>query len=84
MLLRKEFTISLGKLETSIYVLIRMKKLQSIEQELLKLSPSETKRLLAWIDRYLEDKTEEKEQLHPAIHQSKRHLAQARPRVSQP
>ena len=61
-----------------------MKKLQSIEQELLKLSASETKRLLAWIDRYLDDKTGEKETLHPAIHQSKRQLAQARPRVSQP
>jgi len=62
-----------------------MRKLQNIEQALLKLSASETKRLLAWIDHHLEEETEVKDALSAAmIQQGKRQISERSPRLRQP
>jgi len=63
-----------------------MKKLHTIEQKLLTLSPAETRRLLAWIDHRLQEDyqpLQAKNTVHPAILQRGHQVADNKNRARQ-
>ena len=62
-----------------------MSKVEQIEAELQRLSPAELKRVRDWLDVFVEDRLEFKEDFESAIQESERDLAAGlRPRVRKP
>ncbi len=62
-----------------------MNKVEQIEAELQTLSPAELKRVRDWLDDFVEDRLEFKEDFEAAIQQSEREMAAGlRPRVRKP
>ena len=59
-----------------------MSKVEQIEAELQSLSPAELKRVRDWLDDFVEDRLEFKEDFETAIQESEREMAVGlRPRV---
>ncbi len=62
-----------------------MNKVEQIEAELQTLSPAELKRVRDWLDDFVEDRLEFKEDVEAAIQQSEREMAAGlRPRIRKP
>ena len=62
-----------------------MSKVEQIEAELQSLSPAELKRVRDWLDDFVEDRLEFREDFEAAIQESERELAAGlRPRVRKP
>jgi hypothetical protein len=62
-----------------------MSKVEQIEAELQSLSPAELKRVRDWLDDFVEDRLEFKEDFEAAIQESEREMAAGlRPRVRKP
>ena len=62
-----------------------MSKVEQIEAELQSLSPAELKRVRDWLDDFVEDRLEFKEDFESAIQESEREMAAGlRPRVRKP
>ncbi len=62
-----------------------MSKVEQIEAELQGLSPAELKRVRDWLDDFVEDRLEFKEDFEAAIQESEREMAAGlRPRVRKP
>ena len=62
-----------------------MSKVEQIEAELQNLSPAELKRVRDWLDDFVEDRLEFKEDFEAAIQESEREMAAGlRPRVRKP
>ena len=62
-----------------------MSKVEQIEAELQTLSPTELKRVREWLDDFVEDRLEFKEDFEAAIQESEREMAAGlRPRVRKP
>ena len=62
-----------------------MSKVEQIEAELQTLSPTELKRVRDWLDDFVEDRLEFKEDFEAAIQESEREMAAGlRPRVRKP
>ena len=62
-----------------------MSKVEQIEAELQSLSPAELKRVRDWLDDFVEDRLEFKEDFEAAIQESEREMASGlRPRVRKP
>ena len=62
-----------------------MSKVEQIEAELQGLSPAELKRVRDWLDDFVEDRLEFKEDFESAIQESEREMAAGlRPRVRKP
>jgi hypothetical protein len=59
-----------------------MSKVEQIEAELQSLSPAELKRVRDWLDDFVEDRLEFKEDFEAAVQESEREMAAGlRPRV---
>ena len=62
-----------------------MSKVEQIEAELQTLSPAELKRVRDWLDDFVEDRLEFREDFEAAIQESEREMAAGmRPRVRKP
>jgi len=62
-----------------------MSKVEQIEAELQSLSPAELKRVRDWLDDFVEDRLEFREDFQAAIQESEREMAAGvRPRVRKP
>ena len=62
-----------------------MSKVEQIEAELQSLSPAELKRVRDWLDDFVEDRLEFREDFEAAIQESEREMAAGlRPRVRMP
>lgn len=62
-----------------------MSKVEQIEEELQSLSPAELKRVRDWLDEFVEDRLEFREDFETAIQESEREMAAGlRPRVRKP
>ena len=62
-----------------------MSKVEQIEAELQSLSPAELKRVRDWLDDFVEDRLEFKEDFEAAVQESEREMAAGlRPRVRKP
>jgi len=62
-----------------------MSKVEQIQTELQSLSPAELKRVKDWLDDFVEDRLEFREEFEAAIQESEREMADGlRPRVRQP
>ena len=62
-----------------------MNKVEQIEAELQSLSPAELKRVRDWLDDFVEDRLEFKEDFEAAVQESEREMAaRLRPRVRKP
>ena len=62
-----------------------MSKVEQIEADLQSLSPAELKRVRNWLDDFVEDRLEFKEEFEAAIQESEREMAAGlRPRVRKP
>ena len=62
-----------------------MSKVEQIEAELQSLSPAELKRVRDWLDDFVEDRLEFKEDFESAIQESEREMAAGlRPRIRKP
>jgi hypothetical protein len=62
-----------------------MSKVEQIEADLQSLSPAELKRVRDWLDDFVEDRLEFKEDFEAAIQESEREMAAGlRPRVRKP
>ena len=62
-----------------------MSKVEQIEAELQSLSPAELKRVRDWLDNFVEDRLEFREDFEAAIQESEREMAAGlRPRVRKP
>ena len=62
-----------------------MSKVEQIEAELQSLSPAELKRVRDWLDDFVEDRLEFKEDFETAVQESEREMAAGlRPRVRKP
>ena len=62
-----------------------MSKVEQIEAELQNLSPAELKRVRDWLDDFVEDRLEFREDFEAAVHESEREMAAGlRPRVRKP
>ena len=62
-----------------------MSKVEQIEAELQSLSPAELKLVRDWLDDFVEDRLEFREDFEAAIQQSEREMAAGlRPRVRKP
>ena len=62
-----------------------MSKVERIEAELQGLSPSELKRVRDWLDNFVEDRLEFREDFEAAVQESEREMAVGlRPRVRKP
>ena len=62
-----------------------MSKVEQIEAELQSLSPAELKRVRDWLDDFVEDRLEFREDFEAAIQESEREMAAGlRPRVRKP
>ena len=62
-----------------------MSKVEQIEAELQTLSPTELKRVRDWLDDFVEDRLEFKEDFEAAIRESEQEMAAGlRPRVRKP
>ena len=62
-----------------------MSKVEQIEAQLQSLSPAELKRVRDWLDDFVEDRLEFKEEFEAAIEESEREMAAGlRPRVRKP
>ena len=62
-----------------------MSKVEQIEAELERLSPAELKQVRDWLDDFVEDRLEFKEEFEAAIEESEREMAAGlRPRVRRP
>ena len=62
-----------------------MSKVEQIEAELQNLSAEELKRVRDWLDDFVEDRLEFREEFEAAIQESEREMADGlRPRVRQP
>jgi hypothetical protein len=62
-----------------------MSKVEQIEAELQNLSPAELKRVRDWLDDFVEDRLEFREDFEAAIQESEREMAAGlRPRVRMP
>ena len=62
-----------------------MSKVEQIEAELQRLSPAELKQVRDWLDDFVEDRLEFKEEFEAAIQESEREMAAGlRPRVRRP
>jgi hypothetical protein len=62
-----------------------MNKVEQIEAELQSLSPAELKRVRDWLDDFVEDRLEFKEDFEAAVQESEREMAAGlRPRVRKP
>ena len=62
-----------------------MSKVLQIETELQKLSPAELQEVREWLDNFLEDRLEFREEFESQVRQSEQEMAAgARPRVRQP
>ena len=62
-----------------------MSKVEQIEAELQTLSPAELKRVRDWLDDFVEDRLEVREDFEAAIQESEREMAVGlRPRVRMP
>jgi hypothetical protein len=62
-----------------------MSKVEQIEAELQRLSPAELKRVRDWLDDFVEDRLEFREDFEAAIQESEREMAAGlRPRVRKP
>ena len=62
-----------------------MSKVEKIEAELQGLSPAELKRVRDWLDDFVEDRLEFREDFEAAIQESEREMAAGlRPRVRKP
>ena len=62
-----------------------MSKVEQIEAELQNLSPAELKRVRDWLDDFVEDRLEFREDFETAVQESEREMAAGlRPRVRKP
>jgi hypothetical protein len=62
-----------------------MSKVEQIEAELQSLSPAELKRVRDWLDDFVEDRLEFREDFEAAIQESEREMAAGlRPRIRKP
>ena len=62
-----------------------MSKVEQIEADLQSLSPAELKRVRDWLDDFVEDRLEFREDFETAIQESEREMAAGlRPRVRKP
>ena len=62
-----------------------MSKVEQIEAELQSLSPAELKRVRDWLDDFVEDRLEFREDFESAVQESEREMAAGlRPRVRKP
>jgi hypothetical protein len=62
-----------------------MSKVEQIEAELQSLSPVELKRVRDWLDDFVEDRLEFREDFEAAVQESEREMAAGlRPRVRKP
>jgi hypothetical protein len=62
-----------------------MSKVEQIEAELQSLSPAELKRVRDWLDDFVEDRLEFREDFEAAVQESEREMAAGlRPRVRKP
>ena len=62
-----------------------MSEVEQIEAELQSLSPAELKRVRDWLDDFVEDRLEFREDFEAAIQESEREMAAGlRPRVRKP
>ena len=62
-----------------------MSKVEQIEAELQTISPAELKRVRDWLDDFVEDRLEVREDFEAAIQESEREMAAGlRPRVRMP
>jgi len=62
-----------------------MNKVEQIEAELQSLSPAELKRVRDWLDDFVEDRLEFKEDFEAAVQESEREMAAGlRPRFRKP
>ena len=62
-----------------------MNKVEQIEAELQSLSPAELKRVRDWLDDFVEDRLEFREDFEAAIQESEQEMAAGlRPRVRKP
>jgi len=62
-----------------------MNKVEQIEAELQSLSPAELKRVRDWLDDFVEDRLEFREDFEAAVQESEREMAAGlRPRVRKP
>ena len=62
-----------------------MSKVEQIEAELQRLSPAELKRVRDWLDDFVEDRLEFREDFEAAVQESEREMAAGlRPRVRKP
>ena len=62
-----------------------MSKVEQIEAELQSLSPAELKQVRDWLDDFVEDRLEFREDFEAAIQESEREMAAGlRPRVRKP
>jgi hypothetical protein len=62
-----------------------MSKVEQIEAELQSLSPADLKRVRDWLDDFVEDRLEFREDFEAAVQESEREMAAGlRPRVRKP
>ncbi|MEI6784172.1 MAG: hypothetical protein WCQ21_25045 [Verrucomicrobiota bacterium] len=62
-----------------------MSKVEQIEAELQRLSPADLKRVRDWLDNFVEDRLEFREDFEAAVQESEREMAVGlRPRVRKP
>jgi len=62
-----------------------MSKVEQIEAELQSLSPADLKRVRDWLDNFVEDRLEFREDFEAAVQESEREMAAGlRPRVRKP
>jgi hypothetical protein len=62
-----------------------MSKVEQIEADLQSLSPAELKRVRDWLDDFVEDRLEFREDFEAAVQESEREMAAGlRPRVRKP
>ena len=62
-----------------------MSKVEQIEAELQSLSPADLKRVRDWLDNFVEDRLEFREDFEAAVQESERDMAVGlRPRVRKP
>jgi hypothetical protein len=62
-----------------------MSKVEQIEAELQSLSPADLKRVRDWLDNFVEDRLEFREDFEAAVQESEREMAVGlRPRVRKP
>ena len=62
-----------------------MSKVEQIQAELQRLSPADLKRVRDWLDNFVEDRLEFREDFEAAVQESEREMAVGlRPRVRKP